>query len=402
MMQILPTFHRHKPGRISALAGVLATTIATAAIAGQNDPAEIKSLQVGAVFNDTQFQIRFVVPTDTPSWYHQYLVYDDGEWIRHGSGADGPDPDGLYEDRISIMIDDGSVEGFSEIGGYATVHPGMRSTASEIPADIVEDHPHLGQRLGGSDIRKFILESRTPSAPEDAWHSVRPVEELETLRERGIFIDLWQWRAHRSNPIGFADNGYILDGRHSSEGTPMFTDNIDPDTKLPRRMYDPGITGFHALNFDDLKARKYIQDDPYFLRREDSLPFDPDHNWQRGDALPQRLLQTPDGSRGAIRAEGTYRDGAWHVRLSRSLESPNPKDSKSLVPGKTVNVAFAVHNRAGARHHQVSQPMSLGLGTDADITATKVKGDLDEATVEMQEIPLFNPPDPTASADRGE
>ncbi len=362
------------------------------------DPAEdqeVATLRVGAVYNETDFQIRFVFATENPSWYHQYWVYENGEWVRHGSGAEGRDPDGLYEDRISIMIDDGSVPAFAETGGHVTVHPGMRSTSTAAEADEVRGHPHLGERLGVSDVRKFIMESRSGAYGPDSWKNVRSPEELKRLREEGVFLDLWQWRAHRSNPIGYADNGYVLEYRHSSSGRSMFTDNRDEGTGLPLRMFDPEATGSRALRLEALLAREYGQDDPYFLTEEDSVPFEPDHDWREGDAIPQRLLREPDGSRGAIRARSEYSDGAWHVRLTRSLEAPDPLDSKALEPGESYHVAFAVHNAAGGRFHRVSLPLTLGLGVEADLEARKVEGDLHEAAVDWTEVTIFYFGDPT-------
>ena len=353
-------------------------------------------MRVAAVFNDEEIQLRFEYPTDTPSWYHQYLVYTDGEWVRMGSGSDGRDEHGFYEDRISVLWDDGSVRNFEQLGGYATVHPGMRSTRSEVDSEDVRNHPYLGEeQLGRSDVRKFILESRDPDAGAlEAWHSVRSQEELQELRENGVFLDLWQWRAHRSNPIGYADNGYVLDYRHSSSGRGMYTDNLD-DSGNPLWMYNAEQTGFPALRLERLKEQAYTQDDEYFLSESNAQPFDPDHDWQEGDALPHRLLREPEGSRAAIRAEGRHRDGAWQVRLTRSLESPNPLDSKSFEEGQVLHVAFAVHTGSGARHHLVSLPLSFGFNTEAEITAKKVEGSLDAAEVKWAEVDLFDPGDPT-------
>lgn len=176
----------------------------------------------------------------------------------------------------------------------------------------------------------------------------------------------------------------------------MYTTNQDADSGLPLKMYDPQRTGRAALRIEKLRRGEYGQDDPYFLREDDAIPFDPDGDWEEGDALPHRLLREPSGSRGAIRADGEYRDGAWRVRLTRSLEAPDPRDSKSFVPGETRQVAFAVHAASGTRFHRVSNPLTLGLGVEADLVAQKVEGDLDAAETEWTEIPVFYPGDPTA------
>lgn len=350
-------------------------------------------LRVGAVYNDQEIQIRYEFETDDPSWYHQYLVYEGGEWVRYGSAQAGPEPDGLYEDRISMMLDDGSVDGFAAYGGFITSHEGMRSLTSAVGSDEVSEHPYLGETLGRSDVRKFIPQSREGEGADVSWDGVQDEETLQRLREDGVFLDLWQWRAHRSNPVGLADNGYVLEYRHSSSGSSMFSNNWDSDTDQPLWMYDPDATGIAAIEAERLFAREYGQDDYYYLAEDFAVPFDPDHDWQDGDTLPFRFLSAGEGSRAAIAADGRWEDGMWRVRLTRTLEAPDPLDSKTLEDGGVYPVAFAVHEgQVGARWHLVSMPTSLGLGNDeADIVATRTDGDLDAAEVEWTDVPVMYP-----------
>ncbi len=361
-----------------------------------------RTLRVGAVYNDEAIQIRYEFATEAPSWYHQYWVYEvegrgsGGEWVRYGSGGPEPDEHGLYEDRISMLLDDGDV-GLDRYGGFMTAHEGMRGLTGAAGADEVRAHPHLGETLGRSDVRKYIPQSREDGDGAADWAAVRDEAELEAMRERGEFLDLWQWRAHRSHPLGYADNGYVLEYRHSSAGRGMFTDNWDDEAEQPRWMYDPDEAGFRALDRERLFAGDYDQDDLYYLSEGHATDFDPDHPWEDGDVLPQRFLQEPDGSRGAIRADGGYEDGAWRVRLTRSLEAPDPTDSHALEPGEVYDVAFAVHEGVGQRWHRVSMPHTLALAgeagdaPEADIVATYTEGDLDEAEVAWADIGLIYP-----------
>ena len=360
---------------------------------------DASTLQVAGYLHDDQIHLHLVFETDQPHWYHQYWIYEGGDWVRYGSGGDGPDPDGLYEDRISVMWDDGEVEGFAQMGGYVTAHDGIRSTRSEVSSEEVRNHPVLGEEMGRSDIRKFIRESRDEDGDEPLWAALRSEEELQEMREQGVFLDLWQWRAHRSHPVGFADNGYVLEYRLNSEGRSMYTTNQNAETGDPLMMFDSERTGFKALRLEGLRNREYGQDDPYFLTETEGVPFDPDHDWQEGDAIPQRLLREPDGSRGAIRAEGGYSDGAWRIMLRRSMESPNPLDSKTFAVGEVFHAAFAVHSGGvGTRHHLVSQPATVGFDTEADIVLPL----LEEAPENPREdlnwvtLDLFDPGDPTA------
>lgn len=353
----------------------------------------LATLRVGAVYNDDEIQIRYEFPTDNPSWYHQYWIYEGGEWIRYGSGALGQDPHGLYEDRISMMLDDGSVDGFGHYGGYMTVHDGMRTLSDAASSEEVSEHPVLGEEMGRTDIRKYLPATRDAEDEEVSWDRLKDDAEIQAMRERGEFLDLWQWRAHRSHPLGYSDNNYVLQYRLNSEGTGPFTDNWDSDADQPAWMYDSDVTGITHLDRDRLMAREYDQDDWYYLSEHIAKPFDPDHDWQEGDALPQRFLREPSGSRGAIRAAGGYEDGAWRIQLTRSLDAPNPLDSKTLRDGEVYQAAFAVHtNASGARWHLVSHPQSLGLGVeDADLVAQRIEGDLSEADVTWTELQVYYP-----------
>ena len=71
------------------------------------------------------------------------LVYRDGAWRNFASPSprvtddDREDHTGFYEDRVSFLLDDDSVRGFEEFGGWLTVHTGMRTMPSEV-SDAVD------------------------------------------------------------------------------------------------------------------------------------------------------------------------------------------------------------------------------------------------------------------------
>ncbi|WP_221931525.1 ethylbenzene dehydrogenase-related protein [Aliidiomarina halalkaliphila] len=395
--------------RLGKVSGVVALALLTAACAPSTDTDkesaeaqaplgnQAQTLYVAAEYNDDTFRLHYRLEVENPSWYHQYWRFTDGEWVRMGSGADGPDPHGLYEDRISMMLDDGSVEGFARYGGWMLIHPGMRSLDSAMSSDAVQAHPTLGEAMGRSDVRKYIPQSRNVDRYTDQarWDDVKSEQELDEMRDRGEFLDLWQWRAHRSNPVGYADNGYVLHYRLNSEGRGMYSDNRDAELDRPAYMFDVEKTGIQSLDWDALVAREYSQDDWYYISEDIAVPFDAEHEWQEGDVIPFRMLQIPDGARGAITADGAYRDGAWRVTLERSMRSPNRLDSKRLREGDVYNVAFAVHHGSvGARHHHVSLPHRLGLGVntgEAEIIATYSETHLADTDLNWYPVELIYP-----------
>jgi hypothetical protein len=357
----------------------------------------LHTMRVKAAYNDETLFFRFALPTEEPAWYHDYWIYrGHGEWQRQGRSPAGREPERIYEDRITFFLDDGGVPEFGKWGGFVTVSgPQMRFFSNEARDGEVGRIPRFD---GQADVRKWLPETR--SDPQD-WTSVKPDEELEALQRAGYFLDLWHWRAHRSNPIGWSDDQYILDYRWSDAGRGAYTTNWEDQHGRPMYMFDPEKTGQHAMRWERVQRQEYGQDD--YLRYAlilgndeidgNAVPFDAAHDWQPGDVIPRRLLRMPEGARGAIRANGIYRDGAWHVDLWRAKDTGSPLHDKAVTHGGLYQIAFAAHIRAtGSRWHYVSFPLTLGLGRDADIQAGRFSGAVPPwDDIEWFELKLFYP-----------
>lgn len=340
----------------------------------------LHEMKVKVAYNDDTIFFRFEVPTPEPSYYHDYWVYEgEGKWRREGRSPVGREPHRVYEDRISFFLDDGGVPEFAKWGGFVTVSGREMRFFTEAASQEVKDHPHFGAK-GQSDVRKWLPETRTD--PHD-WRTVKPEDELLALREAGYFLDLWQWRSHRSNPIGWSDDQYILDYRWSDEGRGPYTDNWDAEERRPQYMFDPEKTGQHAMRWEKVLEQGYDQQDymryALILGNEEIegnvVAFDPNLDWRVGDVIPRRLLRMPTGSRGTIRANGIYRDGAWLVDLWRAMDTGSPLDDKAVQHRGIYQIAFAAHILStGSRWHYVSFPKTLGLGRDGDIVAERFEG----------------------------
>ena len=105
-------------------------------------------LQVQAAYNGTDVYFRYRWPAPNPGIFHDMLRFTDGKWVVRGNPVPGSQPDGLHEDRVSMMLDDGSVPEFGRYGGYIAI--GDRLAGFTVEADIksVKDHPYLGKKLG--------------------------------------------------------------------------------------------------------------------------------------------------------------------------------------------------------------------------------------------------------------
>jgi hypothetical protein len=349
-------------------------------------------LQVKAAYDGENIYFRYRWPAREPHTYHDVLRYEGGKWVRIGRSVPGPQPQGIYEDRVSMMVDDGSVPAFEKYGGYIMVGDHMRFFTGEATKKEVEAHPYLGVKRKQSDVRKHLPETRTDIGD---WRSVIAEDKLAAQRRAGYFLDLWHWRAHRSNPIDASDDEVIAEARYGDEGKGPFTDNWDAKTGQPQVMFDPDKAGGRfALRWEDLQARKLGFDDLYYLREDQARPFDPDHAWKDGDVIPRRLLRAGSASRADIKVhgKGRWKDGYWDVTLARAMDTGNALDDKAFMDRSVYTVAFAVHRDAyGSRWHYVSLPVRLGLNRDSDFKAAEFSGDGPKWEQAWHEVKLFYP-----------
>jgi len=348
-----------------------------------NDPARNISipgqltvpLQVQAAYNDTTMFFRYRWPSARAGIFHDVLRYEEGKWVTEGNPVPGSQADGMHEDRVAMMLDDGSVPEFGRYGGYITIGAGVAGLTDEAPKEVTKYLPKTRNRLG-------------------QWEDMAPDETQAKLRKAGYFLDLWHWRGGRSNPVGQADDQFIGAEREGDKGSSSFSTNWDGKQKQPRVMFDSAATGFKALSWDDVRAGKVSQDSVYTLMEGQAVPFDPDAGWKNGDVLPRRILRPATASRGDIGVvgRGHWADGYWDVTLSRALDTGNPLDDKILREHGTYDVAFAIHrNATGGRWHYVSLPQRLGLTHEGDVVAKKFAGELPQWTDAWTQITLFYP-----------
>ena len=346
--------------------------------AGINIPEELQfQLQVQAAYNDDTMFMRMRWPSATAGVLHEFWVYDGSEWNRERSRS---------EDRLTFLLDDGSIPEFGRYGGYITAGAGVRGLPGAPTADDIRAHPTFST-YGISDLRKSVPSIRTD---QQDWASARPREVLDAQRAAGQFLDLWHWRGGRANAIGFSDDQIVDATRRNDAGRGPNATNFDSDAGHPVLMFDPEVTGFRSWTFDEIGNIGFH--DVNALLPTNSVPFDPDAGWQAGDTLPYVYLREPDGARAAIRVgpDTVWENGMWDLTLVRALDTGFPLDDKILKDQGEYQIAFAVHrDNTGNRWHYVSLPYTLDLGRgDAAIVANKFSGATptwgnDWTTVEM-------------------
>lgn len=333
-----------------------------------------KQLRTQVAYDDEQIRFRFQWDQPEPGgWIHDMLVYHEGRWRQFASPSpwvsDDPTHQGFYEDRISFFLDDGSVRGFEEFGGWLTTHAGMRSLPSAASTEAVRAHPHYGDDgLQQTDIRKFLPQACSGDWWEGDWTAVRSPEALAQLKRDGVFLDLPMWRAHRSDPLGYGTDHHVLEYRHSDAGQNTYTTQAwDPDAG-PTYMWDPTVVEDGALDYTAVSNGEFPEQGAgtYALEPGAYVPFDPAVAEWEGAMIPRRPLREPHGSAADWRASGTWADGQWTVVMERALRTAQPADTKQLEAGGVYQWAPAIHHGAGQRWHWVGYPRRLGLGVEPD------------------------------------
>lgn len=335
----------------------------------------VKQLNVQIAYDNENAYFRFQWKTKNPYPGEAYPFYrfDGKEWKAYGAPrldkrAHSSAEPAIYEDRLSMMIDDGGVPGFAAQGCWLTCHDGERDSRRQPSAAEVAANDFY-KAIKRADVRKYLPATRIDA--NASWDKGVSLEQIAKLKAEGHFLDLMQWRAHRSNPVGMADDGYVLEWRNFDAGANPFSSNLDAKTKQPRFMYDAAKVGRKAFVIEDIRKTSTVLN-----RDQNALPFDPNAGWKPGDLLPQYVLSR-EGATGSAadnkQAKGVWKDGTWTVVWARPLNLANP-DDKALKEGKAYNFAFAAHDdNITSRGHHISFPMTVGFGAKAAIEATKLK-----------------------------
>ena len=334
------------------------------------------ALRVQVAYDDQNAYFRFQWKTNNnyPGDGYPYYRFNGTEWKAYGAprlsapAYKGEQP-AVYEDRMSMLIDDGSVPGFATQGCWVTCHNGERDNPNQPRPDQVAANAFY-QAIKRADVRKYLPLTRTDAAA--SWDKGVPMAQLEAMKAEGKFLDLIQWRAHRSNPVGMADDGYVLEWRNFDAGANPFASNMDPKTKLPRYMFDTTQNGGQqAFNDQNLP-----QHGAPLLLGKNAVAFDPKIRWKIGDTLPQYWMSAEAAKGSAAdnkNTKGAWKNGTWTLVWARPLNLKNA-DDKALQEGKSYTFGFAVHDdNITTRGHHVSFPLRVGFGAKGDIQATKVR-----------------------------
>lgn len=335
-------------------------------------------LNVQAAYDDENAYFRFQWQTlnNFPGTAHPHWRFDGSEWKQIGwprlhKKVWGDGQPAIYEDRLSMMVDDGSVPMFAEQGCWLSCHTSMRDMPDVAKKADVKAHSLLGMGLKKKDVRKYLPGSRSDDSA--SWDKTKSADEIAEIKASGGFVDLMQWRGHRSLPIGMGDDGYVLEYRLTDAGKNIFSKNWDKKKHQPKYMFDRQKVGFKSRTMDQIRDTSQPSS---IIVEENAVAFDPDAGWKQGDMIPEYYVSRAMAKGSAAdnsNVKGSWDKGTWTVVWVRKLDTGHPQDDKILKPGNVYTFGFAVHDdNITTRGHHVSFPISVGFGAKADIEAVKV------------------------------
>lgn len=155
---------------------------------------------------------------------------------------------------------------------------------------------------------------------EPAWDQV---ETKMGTNNPGDMLDVWHWKATRSNPTGHSEDKHWVDLTNALETV------YEGERTLRTRPADAG-NGFASDNkVEDLPAFMHSNDpgsNADFLWTYEAVVFDQDAEWSDGDTISGYVTKMGTGSIADVVAVAIYSDDTWVVEFRRSLNTYNSDD----------------------------------------------------------------------------
>lgn len=169
--------------------------------------------------------------------------------------------------------------------------------------------------------------------------------------ERG---DTWQWKASRTNPISYADDGWIDDTVIPEYTLLAKTAAMHPDGSFSpfesagpaRRNINSDGTGprFIELTPDDELDKKFLFQSE--IDNGEAVEITALNQFSDGATTPGFILSAPEKNNGDINAKGRWHDGRWELEISRSLETGFENDVQFDI-NKNYRFGIALMDNTG-------------------------------------------------------
>lgn len=159
-------------------------------------------------------------------------------------------------------------------------------------------------------------------------------------------LDLWSWKAQRSNPVGYAEDGWLgPDGTDSdAKAGGGYVENWDRDAKRPKYTFREGE-----------KAG------PVLLKNE-ALEIKKHGKFKAGDRLPREVLEKPVGSRGDIEAKAVWERGRWTLEMKRARDTGDKENDVQFTDSeRPYYFGISVHDDDQGDAHSHTDRTALKL-----------------------------------------
>ncbi|MEE8430346.1 MAG: ethylbenzene dehydrogenase-related protein [Candidatus Desulfatibia sp.] len=164
--------------------------------------------------------------------------------------------------------------------------------------------------------------------------------------------DLWHWKSVRSNPVGYTEDGFVIDNPSREPGAGKKRDagsktkaksNLTKDKLKPSHMQDPAKP---ASIKGSLLVTEAVEIKDYSIFKE-------------GDEIPGYMLYPVwKDSFADVKAKGVWKDGTWTVMMSRKLKTGNVDDVQFNTRRK-YPFGVAVFDNASRLNSHNSEPLKL-------------------------------------------
>ncbi len=151
------------------------------------------------------------------------------------------------------------------------------------------------------------------------------------LSGKDAVADLWYWRAGRTNPAGFAEDGSL--------------------TASTKRI--PKANSYQAKNRKTVWVKENRDPGTAPYRSQVAGAYE-------GERVRRYVTRKPSGSAADVTAKGAWEKGSWTVELARRLKTGDPADVV-LSPKKDLRFSAAVFNGRERSEHSASGELRLRL-----------------------------------------
>jgi uncharacterized protein YbaA (DUF1428 family) len=211
------------------------------------------------------------------------------------------------------------------------------------------DEDRLGMVFEIYRINKFATKGCTVFCHNEPKDQEKWYYAVDSPKEKA---DMWHWKAVRSNPVGYTEDGYVTtnpskkpeEGRKRDEGSDTKAkSNRTKDKSKPAYMQDPS---------------KPPSIEGSLLVKE-AVPISDYSKFKEGDEIPGYMLY-PDwqNSFADVKTIGVWENGTWTVMMRRKLNT-GYDDDLQFNTRKTYPFGLAVFDNAHEHNSYNSEPLKL-------------------------------------------